>query len=248
MNKKQARRKARKRFSIATILEKEYLRKLRTLTNQIDAIIKGLVNKSWLPESTVVEQTLRSYSETIKPWAQSVAQTMVERITDKDANAWTQLSNEIGKNLRREINTAPTGQIMREFMDEQVRLITSLPLDAASKVHELTLEGIVTGRRAEDIKRDVLKLGAMTENRAKMIARTEVARTASVLTQARCNHVGITHYVWETCDDESVRQSHKEMNGKIVAWAETPLLSDGTRTHAGQFINCRCYPSPIVPD
>ena len=138
--------------------------------------------------------------------------------------------------------------MLRQFLSEQVKLITSLPLDAAQRVHELTLQGITEGTRAKAIAAEILKTGRVTESRAKLIARTEVARTASGLTMARAVHVGCTHYYWRTSGDSDVRKSHKEMNGMIVPFNHPPTLSDGTTTHAGQIFNCRCWIQPLLED
>ena len=79
-----------------------------------------------------------------------------------------------------------------------------------------------------------------------LIARTEVARTASGLTEARARHVGSDGYFWRTAKDADVRDSHRQMEGKFVKWNEPPTLSDGTVTHAGQIYNCRCYAEPVI--
>jgi SPP1 gp7 family putative phage head morphogenesis protein len=136
---------------------------------------------------------------------------------------------------------------MRQSLAEQVRLITSLPREAAARVHKLTTEALVTGSRAAEIAREILNTGEVTESRAKLIARTEVSRTATALTQARAQHVGSEGYIWRTSRDGAVRRSHKAMEGRIVRWNEPPEL-DGMVGHAGEFPNCRCFVEPILPD
>ena len=73
-----------------------------------------------------------------------------------------------------------------------------------------------------------------------MIAKTEVARTASALTMARATHIGATHYYWRTSSDADVRKSHKKMNGKIIEWANPPKVDENVEPyHAGMiwFVN-----------
>nr|WP_246374794.1 phage minor head protein [Pseudochelatococcus contaminans] len=132
-------------------------------------------------------------------------------------------------------------------MAEQVRLITSLPSEAAQRVHDLTIEGITQGTRASEIAKKIMEAGDVTASRANMIARTEVSRTATLLTQARAEYVGSDGYIWRTSGDSDVRPSHKAMNGKFVRWSELPEL-DGMVGHAGALPNCRCYPEPVIPD
>lgn len=243
MTTKKEVREARKRYAHAQKMEREYMRRLRMLTAQIEAMVKSMADN---PDA--LQRSLNAYSVAIEPWARSIATTMVARIATANAAAWERLARSMGTSLRKELARAKTGALLQQMLNEQVHLITSLPLDAAQRVHKLTLEGITQGRRAEDIRKDILQTGHVTESRAQLIARTEVARTSSGLTMARATEVGSTHYYWQTVGDMDVRKSHKEMNGKIIAWDQPPTLSDGTTTHAGMIYNCRCYPLPILPN
>ena len=240
------RRKARERFAMAERLEAEYLRALRKLSREVEKIVKQMAPDGVVRDSEELQQALRRYAEQIRPWATAVANKMVTRIAGKDENAWAQLGNTMGRALRKEIQNAPTGDFLRAFLQEQVHLITSLPMDAAERVHKLTTQGISEGTRMNEIAREILRTGEVTESRAKLIARTEIARTAAGLTMARAQYIGSTHYIWRTSRDGDVRDSHKKMEGTVVPWSTPPLLSDGTRTHAGMIYNCRCYPEPII--
>jgi len=242
------RAEAHKRFKLAERLEAEYMRSLRMLAGQIDHIVKGMAPGGVVKDSHELQRVLRAYGVSIRPWAVSVASKMVNRIASVDDKRWFSLSKQMGTALRRELQNAPTGRWLRQYLEENVHLITSLPEDAATRVHDLTFGALATGRRAEEIQKDILRTGEVTLNRARLIARTEVARTASGLVQSRCQHVGVTHYVWRTSMDSTVRESHKAMNGKVIAWDTAPTLEDGTVCHAGQIYNCRCYPEPILPD
>jgi SPP1 gp7 family putative phage head morphogenesis protein len=244
-----ARRRAKERFAVASRMEAEYLRILKSLTRQIDAIVKGMVQKGKPVTNTFeLQQALRNYAKVIEPWARAVATKMVERIARKNEAAWVQMGDSMGKAMRKELNDAPIGDTMRAFLNEQVVLITSLPIDAAERVHKLTQEALISSARAKTIADDILETGKVTQARATLIARTEVARTSSGLTMARAKHVGSTHYIWRTSKDGSVRESHAKMDGHIIQWDTAPMLSDGTQTHAGMIYNCRCYAEPILPD
>ena len=245
---RELRRRARERFELAERLEREYLRSLRQLTKQIDSIVKGMAPGGVVKNSIELQSVLRQYSQTIAPWARSVGEKMLLRIAKKDESAWAKMGNEIGRNLRKELSDAPTGDFLQKFLHEQVRLITSLPTDAADRVHRLTTEGLVSGRRASEIAKDILETGKVTESRAKLIARTEIARTSNGLTMARATHIGVTHYVWRSSQDGTVRESHKKMNGSIIPFDHPPEVEPGERYHAGMIYNCRCFMHPILLD
>lgn len=241
------RRRARERFANAQRLEKEYLRSLRQLTRQIDSIVKGMAPGGVVRDSNQLQTVLRQYAQTIKPWARSVAEKMLARVAQKDETSWMRMGKEMGVAMRKELEGAPTGEMLREFLEEQVHLITSLPIEAAERVHRLTTEGLVAGgRRASDIAKDILQTGSVSESRAKLIARTEIARTASGLTMARAKHVGSTHYIWRTSGDSDVRESHKKMNGKVFAWDDPPEVEPGHKHGPGMIWNCRCYAEPLI--
>jgi SPP1 gp7 family putative phage head morphogenesis protein len=137
---------------------------------------------------------------------------------------------------------------MRELLADQVTLIQSIPLEAAQRVHLLTLTGLEDSTRFQEIQKAILETEDVTASRATLIARTETARTASVLTQARAEHIGCTHAIWHTSRDGAVRKSHREMDGKIFSLDKPPRLSDGTETFPGQIFNCRCWMEPIIQD
>lgn len=194
---------------------------------------------------------LRRYAEALNDWAEATALRMLRDVEAVDRAQWATLSAEMSAELRREILNAPTGQLMRERLAEQVTLIKSIPLEAAQRVHDLTLRGLETSSRGEDIRQSILASGNVAASRATLIARTEVARTASLLTQARAEFVGSTHYVWRTSGDSDVRTGHRAMNGKVFRWDDPPEVEENgryMRHHPGQIWNCRCYPEPIIPD
>lgn len=247
VSQKEQRKAARERFNVASRMEAEYLRNLRYLTRQIDQIVKG-INPTNPSSSLELQKVLEQYSRTITPWAKSIAQKMVYRVAKKNEQAWNQLSADMGKGLRRELLTAPIGPAMNQFLADQVHLITSLPLEAAQRVQKITVEGMLQSKRVPEIQKQILETGNVTASRAKLIARTEIARVASGLTQVRCEHIGVTHYVWRSSLDGDVRPSHKAMNGKVIPWDTAPEVDPGKFYHAGQFPNCRCFPSPIFPD
>jgi SPP1 gp7 family putative phage head morphogenesis protein len=251
MSQASSKYKARQRYKLASRLEMEYLKSLRAIVKNIDHMTKSMINENMSESELKVAQSslskmLNDYGNTIEPWAKANAQKMLNKVAKADEADWVQLGRQIGSELKKELQTAPTGDLLKKFLGEQVSLITSLPIEASNRVHEMTLKGITTGERANSIAAKILETGDVTLSRAKCIARTEVARTASGLTMARSKHIGVTHYYWRTSADGSVRESHKHMNGKICEWNAPPEVEPGMHYHAGMIYNCRCYPEPIL--
>lgn len=196
-------------------------------------------------------QLLRAYADALKPWATHTAHRMLTEVDARDRDSWRSLGNAISAQLRHDIMHAPTGVAMRRLLHGQVDLITSLPTEAAKRVHELTLKGLENSSRAASFVDEIRRSGEVTQSRAVLIARTEVARTASVLTQTRAMAAGSTHYSWETSEDGDVRPGHQAMQGQVCEWANPPAVMENGKImhfHPGTIWNCRCWPRPIITE
>ena len=237
----------RRAFSDVRRAEARYATQLRSVASQIGAIVRGLAPDGGVPDPDVVERALRSYSQILRPWAKSVGARMLADVQRRDWAVWKSLASDMSDAMRAELAAAPTGEALRRLLDEQVELITSIPLDAARRVHKLALEARTSGSRADTIVKEIMRSGHVSKSRANLIARTEVARTASGLVQARATFAGSEGYIWRTVEDSAVRRSHKKMSGRFVRW-DSPPTTDGLIGHAGQLPNCRCYPEPVLPD
>jgi len=229
-------RRARSAFERTRRAEIEYGRKLRRIADNIATLIEGFDLED--PRSqALIDTALRKYAETLKPWAAAVGKTMIEETARRDFAAWAEFSQHMGQEIRAELRQAPTGLRVQQLLDEQVGLITSLPIEAAERVQHQAAEGLAKGERAKEIADRIMETGHVTRSRANLIARTETGRVATTLTQARAESVGSEGYIWRTSKDSDVRPSHKAMEGKRVLWSSPPTL-DGLTGHAGALPNC----------
>lgn len=237
----------RRAWTKARAAESQYNSQLRGVVRQIGVIVRGLAPDGGLKNVNTLIRALTAYADVIEPWAQAVAGFMLADVARRDAAMWKQHSRMMGKSLRSEVNTAPTGDILRRLQAQQVTLIKSLPLDAADRVHALAMEATMTSKRASEVARAILSTEDVSEAKARLIARTEVSRSAANLVEARATYAGSDGYVWRTSGDADVRDSHREMEGKYVRWSSPPTL-DGMKSHAGTLPNCRCFAEPVFPD
>ena len=232
-------------FKRAKKLEAGYRAQLRKIARHISDISRAHDAETPLGIERIKAGML-AYAERIEPWADSVADRMVKEIAAFDKESWRRTSKVIGRLLHKEIEGAPTGRVMRESLERQVELIKSLPLEAAERVHKLTTEGRIEGRRTSEIAKDIMASGDVCRSRADLIARTEVSRTATELTKARAEHIGSTHFIWRTVNDKSVRTSHRRLDGQAFRWDTPPECDRGYHALPGGIWNCRCYPEPII--
>lgn len=222
---------------------------LRKLAKHVADIVRGF--DPFDPAGQLFMQTaLIDYSKAIDPWARSVASRMVAEVDARDRQAWEKVSKFMGLSIQRELQSAPTGYAAMKILNEATALITSLPVDAAQRVRELTAKGLSEGTRADPIAEEIMRTGEVTRARANTIARTETSRTASVLQQVRAMHIGSTAYVWTTVHDADVRPDHRLLDGQTFQWSKPPIADrrTGARANPGQIYNCRCIAVPIIPD
>lgn len=233
-------------FQKARRAESGYAARLRKIARHVADIV-GMFDPNEARAALLIRSALERYAQAIDPWAQSAARLMVAEVAKRDEASWNEVAAKMGRAIGSEIRSAPTGEVMRRLMAEQVTLIKSLPLEAAQRVHDLAIKGIETGMRADQIAQEIMRTGEVTRSRANLIARTEVGRAATTLTQARAEHIGSTGYLWRTAKDSDVRKSHRAMAGTFVEWDKPPTL-DNLTGHAGALPNCRCYCEPVIPD
>lgn len=234
-------------FELNRGVERRYAMQLRRLAARIGLMIEKFPDALTNPgQQAQITALMNSYADQITPWAQTVASKIVGEIDFHNRRAYAAHSRRMSLALRRELEHAPTGEMMRLMRAEQVELIRSLPTEAAQRVHQIALKNLTTGARADQFAAEIMRSGDVAKSRATLIARTETARTSSNLTMARAVFVGSVAYTWETARDSDVRPSHRAMQGQVVQWASPPTL-DGLRGHAGCLPNCRCHPAPLIP-
>ncbi len=237
----------RERFLAGRRSERQYAAQIRRIGEQVDTIVRGMAPNGVVTDLSRIMVMLNKYADLLSPWAESVVDRMIRDVSRRDAGAWEKHGKEIGKALRQEIDHAPTGQVFRQMLDEQVLKITSLPREAAERLYKLTSEALPTGTRASEIAKQIMASGEVTKSHAMMLARTGVSSTATAMTRARAEFIGSPGYIWRTTRDGAVRPSHKAMEGKFVPWNDPPTL-DGYTAHAGEYANCRCGPEVVIPD
>lgn len=198
-------------------------------------------------------------SEPFNSFVYSAVRRMVTPIAIQNMKTWRKAAKKSTKNpylyklLMREINNGLKNDINIQI-EENANLIKTLPTDVAKKVTKDIEEMALKGMRASEIAK-VIREQTDKHSRAsaKLIARTEVSKTTTALTKARCDNLDLHWYVWRTAEDgDRVRKSHRIMEGVLVNWNETPspeaLVGEKSvgNYHAGNIWNCRCYPEPLI--
>lgn len=246
----EADRKAREEWAAARRAEVSYAQRLRQVALQVSSLVAGFAPEGRLRDLVGLTVALERYATLLEPWATSVSSSMVADVSRRTDRVWAEKRGQrLSQALRREVESTPQGMGFRALMEEQVTLIQSIPLGAAERVHELTTGALYAGRRPEVIAQEIARTGAVSISRARLIARTEVSRTAANLMQARAVAAGSEGYLWRTTKDSDVRDTHKDMEGRYVRWSTPPKTDPNLAPyHAGCGPNCRCFAEPVLPD
>lgn len=276
--KKAERQKNKNKFKASETAERDFYRSLREVAKQSGHIVDAYTSGAQIKDLKKMTKALEEYAERIGPWARRQSEKLLEAVSRSNARAYTRESKAMGLALKNGVANRDVGRVAVALMNEQVALIKSLPIEAGLRAQRIAAENFLKGTRAkvdpevverflqerrtsiemynlfaehagtEQFKEEMERSTEVAVNRAKLIARTETARSNAAFVQARASSVGATGYIWRASMDGATRDSHAKMNGKFVEYANPPILSDGTQGHAGTFPNCRCYQEVVLPE
>ena len=237
-------------------VEKEYLNTLLKLVK----IFKKIANSSGSDQQKYID-AMNNFQNSMQyeKFINSAVKRMVLPLDVGNQRTWREAAKKAtkGKFLYRllmdELKQG-TDQIIQKQVMENVLLIKTLPNDVAQKVVSDISENALKGARAESTEKIIRdKTDQHARASARLIARTETAKTMSALTKARCEQLGLRWYIWRTAlDGTRVRLSHRIMEGVLVNWNNPPAPEElvGEKSaghyHAGNIWNCRCYSEPVL--
>jgi SPP1 gp7 family putative phage head morphogenesis protein len=132
-------------------------------------------------------------------------------------------------------------ELLSAWENENLGLIKSVPAQAVDRLRSRMTTGLTFGTSLRDLRGMVIEQTGASEKRANVIARDQIGKLNGQLAQYRQSNAGVTQYVWRTMQDERVRPTHRERDGKTYRWK-------GSDIKPGQEIFCRCVADPIFPD
>jgi SPP1 gp7 family putative phage head morphogenesis protein len=135
--------------------------------------------------------------------------------------------------------SGPILSAMTKATAANIELIQSIPAQYFDKLGESVSKNMQAGIRYEDLAREVMRIGDVTESRAKLIARDQTSKMNGAFNRARQTSIGLDRYKWQTSGDERVRDNHAANDGKVFRWDDPPETG-----HPGEDVNCRCVAIP----
>ena len=152
-------------------------------------------------------------------------------------------------------------ELTKGWAVNNARLIKSIEAQYLDNVSRTMFEAYKNGTSVKTLKEQLIKDYNISENRAQLIARDQIAKLNSNYVEDEHKLLGIKYYVWEDSNDIAVRPSHRVMNGKICRWDDPTVYKDhyedtvwkkrksigGVELHWGQDYQCRCTCRAIIP-
>jgi len=236
------------KFAASRAVERRFGVELRKVARVIGSMINAHIDGPTIRSQKKLAEALAAYSDALGPWAERVVANLLKDVNRTNKKSWESSSTRIGAQLKRTMEETSVGDVMKLVQRRQVELIKSLPIEAGLRAQKLSQEAVMGGKRADEVAAELMKSGEVTESRATLIARTEIAKANAALTQARAGYVGATHYIWRTAEDGDVRESHAVMGGKIFRFDDPPAVEGEGNHGPGEFPNCRCFAEPVIPE
>lgn len=191
--------------------------------------------------------------------AQVIAQRMIGGVLVQNAQTWRAAASASlhGKRIYQALQTEMSSSVglrVDELIAQNAKLIRRLPETLNARAQAFIGGEQRRGARASTIAAELQnKLPQLAYTQAKLLARTEVGRAETALTQARAERLGLNWYEWKTSEDQRVRVSHRKMDTVLVNWNDPPspeaLAQEKSyfgKYHPGTVFNCRCLALPLV--
>jgi SPP1 gp7 family putative phage head morphogenesis protein len=223
--------------------------------------LERVVEGAGSPKAAVARARAKLRGEPAKVGA--AAQVVAERTLEHSKTEFRRLGIKLRpQEVRtdRKDGTRPrlTGIKLREVEPKLDKLITSWRRENVDKITSLigneldTIEALLSdgeGRRVESLAKEIERRFEVTRSKAELLARDQVLKLNSNITQERQRAAGIEEYIWTSSGDERVRDRHADLDGETFRWDDPPVTNeDGDRNHPGEDYQCRCTAYPVLPE
>jgi SPP1 gp7 family putative phage head morphogenesis protein len=242
----------------------------KTLAPRVPAMVREVSNIHYLPTGKVEQHSYKTVLKTdawqdeLNEALQQIEEDMVAptnkairdmlsigpKINQYNKEQWKQL-------IRSQYGVDPTKEdadrwddILSQYAEVNAALIKDIPDLTMEQIQDETEEALRSGRSIDELSSDIFDIMEertdVSESRANLIARDQVAKLNGQFTKERQSDLGVEQYTWRTVGDERVRETHRMVDGLTFTWGSPPDETDGNEP--GQDYQCRCFAEPILPE
>jgi len=137
---------------------------------------------------------------------------------------------------------------VRPFIEARIRENVALIRTIEPRYHDSLWRDIIQIQAEAPFDRAALSRVLARDYRSagwnlRRLTRDQNNKMVGQLTEVRQWQLGVREYVWRTSEDERVRPTHVEKNGRRFEWGSPPPDTG----HPGYDILCRCVAQAVLP-
>jgi len=176
--------------------------------------------------------------------AERIAKKAVNKVdADQKRKLIQNIKAAVGVDASAIINNANMAPQINKALHENAELIKTIPSQHLQKIEKMVMQEAFKGSSSKSMIEQIREIGAVSERRARVIARDQTSKINGALNEARQKQLEIEEYIWRAQIDGRERKSHREKDGKVFRW-DSPPSDTG---HPSEDINCRCTAIPVIP-
>ena len=150
------------------------------------------------------------------------------------------------------------GEFFREqikvWVNNNVSLIKTIPQDTLTTMRNIIEDGYLSGKTNTAIGDAIQEAYRIERERAQFIARDQIAKLNSDITEAQQRDAGVEEYEWSDSGDSRVRHCHAEFDGQRFKYSDPPMNWYDTKSkgrvytkpyNPGKAPRCRCVALPV---
>ncbi|MGY3186459.1 minor capsid protein [Lysinibacillus sp. TE18511] len=149
------------------------------------------------------------------------------------------------------IDLVATEPWLKDFLhtkiSDNVSYIKTIHEDYFTSIENVVYDGVKEGRSIKKIREQLVEEVKISKNKAQFIAIDQAGTILGQMTAQRHQNIGIDKFTWYDAADERVRQSHKELSGKVFSYNDPPTVN-GRVVLPGEDYRCRCVAIPNFDD
>jgi len=246
-----------------------YRRKLDRLVTEMNRSVEYWVKAAYRANEPVIAQddlpasALKAAIRKLTQRWQKSFDEAAQELAEYFAKAASERSDSALKNILKKggftVQFRPTKaqrDILQATINENVRLIKSIPAQYMTQVEGSVMRSVQTGRDLETLTKDLQDHYGVTKRRAAFIARDQNNKATAALTRARQIEIGVTEAVWvHSGGGKEPRPTHlragrdKQKYDVREGWYDPDAdgKGKGRKIYPGELPNCRCVARSVIP-
>ncbi|MEO4053385.1 minor capsid protein [Solibacillus sp. CAU 1738] len=149
------------------------------------------------------------------------------------------------------INLVATEPWLKDFMQQHIKnnvgYIKNIEIEMYERIDQAVRDGVKNGASTKAIRKAIMEQTDISEGRAQFLAVDQAGSILGQMTAERHQRLGIEKFTWDTSGDERVRDSHRELDGKVFSYDGLPTIN-GRVVLPGEDYRCRCVALPMFED